>query len=78
MNQFVLAYQARLIGLDNQVKTLLLPESPQPIYVGFSRKSPNGAKLIEQYNQAQAAMGFSEEDYRALVQQVFDGVTPTK
>lgn len=75
MNAYTLPFIAKQMKIDSQVKTLLLPEPPQPVYVGFSRQSAKGKALIEKYNAVQKDMPpFGQADYEKLIQQESDAV----
>jgi ABC-type amino acid transport substrate-binding protein len=72
LNAYTLPFIATQMHLADQIKVLLLPEPPQPVYMGFSRQSPRGKLLAEQYNAAQKELPFTHEDYVKLVQQEFE------
>jgi ABC-type amino acid transport substrate-binding protein len=78
LNQFALEYQARLMGVQDQVKTLVLPEPAMPIHVGFAKNAPRTPQFLERYNQAQQALNYSQEDFRKLMQHFLDNVKPVK
>ena len=59
------------MGVADQIKVLRLPEPGEPMFVVFSKQSPNGKLFLEKYNAAQAAAPFSQADYEHLVQQEF-------
>lgn len=74
MNAYTLPFIAAKMHILEQIKVLPLPEAPAPLHVVFSRQSPHGKTLLEQYNAVQAAMPFSQEDYEKLIQQEFDAL----
>ena len=75
LNEYTLPYAAKELGVFDQIKVLPLPDPPIPMYVGFSKQSPRGQALVEQYNAAQASVPFTFDDYAALIQQEFDALT---
>ena len=72
LNTFSIPYVAKKMNIDHQIKTLLLPEPPEPVYVGFCKNSPRGKLLLEKYNKAQAELKFDHDDYEKLIQIEFD------
>ena len=72
LNAFTLPFIAGQMGVADQIKVLTLPEPGEPVFVVFSKKSPNGKLFLEKYNAAQAATPFSQADYEKLMQQEFE------
>lgn len=72
LNEYTLIAAAKEMGVADQIKVLRLPEPGEPVFVVFSKQSPNGKRLAEAYNAAQAAAPFSQADYENLVQQEFE------
>jgi ABC-type amino acid transport substrate-binding protein len=72
LDAYTLPFAATQMHLADQIKILPLPEPPQPVYVGFSRQSPKGKLLAEQYNAVQRELPFTYGDYVKLVQQEFE------
>ncbi len=52
LNAYSLAYIASKNKFRNKIKILDLPEDGEKIYVVFSKKSPHGKKMLDQYNTA--------------------------
>jgi ABC-type amino acid transport substrate-binding protein len=74
LNAYSLPFIAAELHLLDQIKVLPLPEPPMPVYIGFSKKSPRGKMLMEQYNAAQAEIGMGPEEYTKFIQQEFDAI----
>jgi ABC-type amino acid transport substrate-binding protein len=74
LNAYSLPFIAAELHLLDQIKVLPLPEPPTPVYLGFSKKSPRGQTLLEQYNAAQAALGIGTEEYARFIQEEFDAI----
>ena len=72
LNEYTLIAAAKEMGVADQIKVLRLPEPGEPMFVVFSKQSPNGKLFLEKYNAAQAAAPFSQADYEKLVQQEFE------
>lgn len=64
-NQYTLPFEAARLKLDMQIKVLPLPDPPNPTYVVFSKAAPQGARLVEEYNTAVAAMNLNYDDFLA-------------
>lgn len=75
LNAYSLPFIAAELHLLDQIKVLPLPEPPTPVYIGFSKKSPRGKLLMEQYNAAQAKLGLGPEEYTQFIQQEFDAIS---
>lgn len=74
LNAYSLPFIAAELHLRDQIKVLPLPEPVLPVYIGFSKASPRGRLLQEQYDAAQAALGFGLEEYLTFVRQEFDAL----
>lgn len=74
MNAYSLPFIAAEMHVLDQIKVLPLPEPPTPVYIGFSKKSPRGQRLLEQYNAAQAELAIGPEDYARFIQEEFDAI----
>ncbi len=68
LNEFSVPLVAQEMGYGKHIKTLFLPEPPQPVYVGFSKRSKQGRQLLKKYNKAQAEWKFDNKDYEQLLQ----------
>jgi len=75
LNDYTLSFAAKELGVYEQIKVLPLPDPPIPMFIGFSKQSPRGQKLVEQYNAVSASVSFTPDDYAALIQQEFDALT---
>jgi len=74
LNAYSLPFLAAEHGLLDQIKVLPLPEPANSTYVGFSKTAPRGRMLLEQFNAAQAALGFTPEVYTQFIQEEFDAI----
>lgn len=56
-------YEAKRLKVDDKVRILPLPEPPNHVYTVFSKQSPKGKKLLEQYNKIFKSLDLKYEDY---------------
>ncbi len=57
LNENTMPYEAKLMGIQDQIKIILLPEPPMPLFTVFSKKSERGKALVEKYNSVSAKSG---------------------
>jgi ABC-type amino acid transport substrate-binding protein len=69
LNEFSLPFVAKTMNISDKIKTLLLPEPLQAVYVAFSKNSPRGKLLIEKYNKAHDKFKFDHDDYEKLIRE---------
>lgn len=50
LNDVTLVYEAKLLNYSDKIKMLYLPDPPRYVYVAFSKKSPIGKQLLDEYN----------------------------
>jgi ABC-type amino acid transport substrate-binding protein len=65
LNQYTVPYYAVQMNKGTDIKVLNIPDKSAPLYVAFSKSSPNGAKYVKQFNDT-----FTGFDYDAGVKQV--------
>jgi polar amino acid transport system substrate-binding protein len=51
-NHLTMEYTVRVMGINDRVKILRLPEKPMPVYVVFAKKAPRGSNLLKRYNKS--------------------------
>lgn len=56
-------YEATILDLDESIKILALPEPPSYVYAVFSKRSPNGKSILDQYNAINSTDSLQYEDY---------------
>lgn len=62
LNEHSFLFEALLLGKNDKIKIIPLPEPPQNIFIGFSKSSPKGALLLEQYNIAVKDLDLNYDD----------------
>ena len=74
LDEYTLLFTAKLMGIDNQIKILFLPEKPWPFYTVF-RKTQRGKRLKRMFDAAFVESGYKPEDYHAMIQSEFDHIS---
>jgi len=62
-NAVTAKYEAKRLKADDKVRILPLPEPPNHVYTVFSKQSPKGKKLLEQYSKTFKEIDLKYEDY---------------
>ncbi len=62
-NNHSIIYEARRLGLLDQLKFLTVPEPPIEVFVVFSKLNPNASQFIDQFDQAASNLTFDYEQY---------------
>jgi hypothetical protein len=65
LNKYSLSYNARMAGVEDNIRILPLPTSPIDHYYVFSRNSPRARALVEAYDRAVAGFKF---DYDSMLE----------
>jgi len=54
LNESTMPYEAKILGIQDQIKIIPLPEPPGQLFTVFSKKSEKGSTLVEKYNRVSA------------------------
>lgn len=65
LNRYTVLYSARMAGVADKIKILLLPADPLAHYFVFNKTSPRAQELLQAYERAVAGMKF---DYNAMLE----------
>jgi len=68
LNENTMLYEAKVLGIQDQIKIVLLPEPPGELFTVFSKKSEKGKTLVEKYNSVSAKSGLQ---YSGMIDREF-------
>lgn len=62
LNESTMLYEAKILGIQDQIKIIPLPEPPGHLFAVFSKKSEKGQTLAEKYTRVAAESGLQYKD----------------
>lgn len=63
LNSETMLYKAKELNIDDKIKILQVPESPEGVYIVFSKTSQNGKVLLEKYLRVTQSSKLLYEDF---------------